>query len=182
MTRIEREAAAPDSPASRDSVFLTRRPGVPRILLRRSAALHLVLAVGIGVATAAVHTSLAPWLGAARAIAPTLAFLALCGLAAVAWHRAQPAVIEMGPDFLAAYGKVDASGEGGAPGEGSACRAGSACTARGRLTGASQWGTSLLALTVEGSAGRTAVLVAADALEPDAFRTLAIRARCAAGR
>ncbi|WP_296656889.1 hypothetical protein [Paraburkholderia sp.] len=164
MTRIEREAAAPDSPASRDSVFLTRRPGAPCILLRRSAALHVVLAAGIGVAAAAVHTSLAPWLGDARAIVPTLASLALCGLAAAAWHRTQPAVIEMGPDFLAAYGKDGA------------------CTARGRLTGASQWGTSLLALTVEGSAGRTTVLVAADALEPDAFRTLAVRARCAAGR
>jgi hypothetical protein len=52
----------------------------------------------------------------------------------------------------------------------------------GSLTGASQWGTSLLALELRRGKRRATVLVAADALDPEAFRTLAVRARCAARR
>jgi hypothetical protein len=115
-------------------------------------------------AAAAVWTALAPWLGAARAVPPTLAFLAACGLSAAAWRRRQPAVIEIGPDSFSAYSRTGAR------------------LFQGRLSGASQWGSMLLALSVEGGARRATVLVAADALGRAAFRELAVRARCAAGR
>jgi hypothetical protein len=164
LTGVDAQAAVPDAPAGRDSAFLPRRAGAPRILLRQSVALLLVLATGIGVAGGAVYTALAPWLGAARAVLPTLAFLAVCGLATAAWRRKQPAVIEIAPDWLAA------SSHDGTP------------IVQGRLTGASQWGTSLLALELRRGKRRAAVLVAADALDPEAFRTLAVRARSAAGR
>lgn len=165
MTRIDPQAAAPEShPAGRDSAFLSRRADAPHILLHQSVALHLVLAAGIGIAVAAVHTALAPWLGAAHAVLPTLVFFALCGLAATAWRRKQPAVIEIGPDSFVA------------------CSRNGEQIAHGRLTGASQWGTGLLALAVQGGAQRATVLVAADMLDREAFRALAVRARCAAGR
>ncbi|WP_233863789.1 protein YgfX [Paraburkholderia adhaesiva] len=164
MTHSDDQAAAPDFPASRDSAFLSRRVDVPRIMLRPSVALHLVLATAIGLAVAALYTTLAPWLGAVRAVPPTLAFLAVCGLAAAAWRREQPAVIEIGPDSIAA------------------CSRHGARIAQGRLTGASQWGTSLLALDLRSGKRRATVLIAADSLDADAFRALAVRARCAAGR
>jgi len=164
LIRIDRQAAAPGSPASRDSTFPPRRADASRILLRPSVALHLVLATGIGVAVAAVYTVLEPWLGAARAVPPILVFLSVCGLAVAAWLRNQPAAIEIGPDSFAVHAR------NGAP------------IADGRLAGASQWGTSLLAIEVQGAARRTAVLVAADALDSGTFRALAVRARCAAGR
>ena len=164
MTGVDVQAAVPASPAGRDCTSLPRRACAPRIVLRQSAALHLVLAMGIGVAVAAVYTALVPWLGAARAVFPTLVFLATCGLATAAWRRKQPAVIEIGPDWLATRSRDGTR------------------VVQGRLTGASQWGTSLLALELRRGKRRSTVLVAADALEPDAFRTLAIRARCAAGR
>ncbi|RQH09641.1 protein YgfX [Paraburkholderia dinghuensis] len=164
MTLIDDQAAAPDSPASCDSSFLSRRVDVPRIMLRQSVALHLVLATAIGIAVAAVYTTLAPWLGAARSVLPTLAFLAVCGLAAAAWRRKQPVFVEIGSDSIAACSRDGARIE------------------RGRLTGASQWGTSLLALDLRGGKRRATVLIAADALDSEAFRALAVRARCAAGR
>lgn len=114
-------------------------------------------------ATAAVWTTLAPWLGALRAMPLAFAFLVACGLAAAAWRRNQPAGIEIGPDSFVAYSR-----DGGR-------------LLQGRLAGASQWGGSLLALAVETGARRATVLVAADALGREAFRELAVRARCAAG-
>jgi hypothetical protein len=162
------QAAAPGNPAGRNPAFLSRRADAPRITLRPSATLHLALVVGIGFAAAAVHTSLAPWLGTLAAVPPALAFLGASGLAAAAWRRSQPAVIEIGPDSLRAYARDGAR------------------MIEGRLAGAAQWGSALLILAVEpGSrAGkrRTTVLVASDALDPEAFRTLAVHARCAIGR
>jgi len=143
---------------------LPLRANAPRLALRQSVALQLFVAVGLSVATAAVHTGLAPWLGASRALPLTLAFLATCALAAAAWRRRQPAFLEIGPDFLAAYARDGA------------------CVATGRLAGASQWSAWLLALVVEQGARRTTLLVAADAVAPGTFRTLAVRARSAAGR
>ena len=142
---------------------------VGRISLRPSLALQLLVAAGLGVATAAVYTALAPWLGAWRALPPAWALLATGGLAAAAWRRRQPAFLEIGPDSLAAYARNGA------------------CLATGRLAGASQWGTWLLALVVEHGARRKVLLIAADAFPdatcpPGAFHTLAVRARSAAGR
>jgi hypothetical protein len=164
LIRIDRQAAAPEFPASRESTSPARRADASRILLRSSAALHLVLAMGIGAAVAAVYTALEPWLGAARAVLPALALLGVCALAASAWRRKRPAAIEIGRDSFVARARNGA------------------LIADGRLAGASQWGTSLLALDVQGAARRATVLVAADALDSGAFRELAVRARCAAGR
>jgi hypothetical protein len=161
---IDETAAAPDSPVGRVPAFLLRRASAPRISLRPSLALQLLVAAGLGVATAALYTTLAPWFGAWRALPPALALLATGGLAAVAWRRRQPAFLEIGPDSLAAYARDGT------------------CLAAGRLAGASQWGAWLLALVVEQGARRTTLLVAADAIPPVAFRTLAVRARSAAGR
>ncbi|MFP6558490.1 hypothetical protein WJ542_09205 [Paraburkholderia sp. B3] len=115
-------------------------------------------------ATAAVWTALAPWFGPARAVPPALAILAACGLSVAAWRRRQPAALEIGPDSFATYSNAGA------------------CLFQGRLTGASQWGSALLALSVQDAARRATVLVAADAVGRAAFRELAVRARCAAGR
>ena len=162
MIYVKPHAVAPESPANRDRVFGTRP--VSRIPLRQSLALHLFLALAIGVATAAFHVTVSPSLGALRAMPLSLALLAACGLAALAWRRTQPATLEIGPDSFAVWAHNGAR------------------VAQGRLVGAAQWGTSLLALSVQGGRRRTTVLVASDMLDRHAFHTLAVRARCAAGR
>jgi hypothetical protein len=164
LTRTDQQAAVPASPVGRDPASFSRREGVPRISLRPSLTLLFILAAGIGMATASVWTVLAPWLGALRAIPLTLAFLAACCLAVAAWRRSQPASIEIGPDSFVAYSR------------------GGARLLQGHLAGASQWGASLLALAVRAGKRRATLLVAADAIKPEAFRELAVRARCAAGR
>jgi hypothetical protein len=162
--RIDLQAAAPASPAGRDPAFLSRREGAPRIVLRLSPTLLFLLAAGIAVAAAAVWTALAPWFGSARAVPPALAMLAAGGLSLAAWCRRQSAAIEIGPDSFATWSRAGA------------------CLLRGRLTGASQWGSALLALSVQGEVRRATVLIAADAVDRAAFRKLAVEARCAAGR
>jgi hypothetical protein len=167
---IDETAAAPNSPAGRvPPAFPSRRAGAPLLSLRPSLALQLLVAASLGVATAAVYTTLAAWFGTWQALPITLAFLATGGLAAAAWRRRQPVILEIGPDSLAAYSRDGA------------------CLVAGRLAGASQWGAWLLALVVEQGARRTTLLVAADAVPaganpPGTFRTLAVRARSAAGR
>ncbi|MCP3723910.1 hypothetical protein M3I53_12345 [Paraburkholderia sp. CNPSo 3272] len=165
MIPHDETAAAPNASAGRvPPAFPSRRAGAPLLSLRPSLALQLLVAAGLGVAATAVYTTLVPWFGAWQALPVTLAFLATGGLAAAAWRRKQPAFLEIGSDFMAAW-KRDG-----------------ACLAAGRLAGASQWGAWLLALVVEQGARRTTILVAADATPAEAFRTLAVRARSAAGR
>ena len=164
MILHDETAAALNPSAGRVPAFPSRRAGAPLLSLRPSLALQLLVAAGLGVATAAVYTTLVPWLGVWQALPVTLAFFATGGLAAAAWRRKQPAFIEIGSDFLAAYSRDGA------------------CLAAGWLAGASQWGTWLLALVVEQGARRATILVAADAVPADIFRTFAVRARSAAGR
>ncbi|QGZ61914.1 protein YgfX [Paraburkholderia acidisoli] len=115
-------------------------------------------------AALAMYTTLAPWWGVWRALPPALACLATGALAALRWHRRQPAFLEIGADSLTAWSRDEV------------------CVAAGQLVGASQWGGWLLALVVEAGARRSTVLIAADSVSPDTFRTLAVRARSAAGR
>ncbi|WP_154678062.1 protein YgfX [Paraburkholderia nodosa] len=165
MIPHDETAAAPNASAGRvPPAFPSRRAGAPLLSLRPSRALQLLVAAGLGVAATAVYTTLVPWFGAWQALPVTLAFLATGGLAAAAWRRKQPAFLEIGSDFLVAWSRDGA------------------CLAAGRLAGASQWGAWLLALVVEQGARRTTILVAADAIPAEAFRTLAVRARSAAGR
>ena len=151
-------------PAGRNALPNARRMRAPRIALRPSRALHTVLLAGVLIAAAALFTTLSAWLGAWRALPPALALAAAGLLAFQAWHRAQPAFIEIGTDHFAAI-----AGTG-------------ACLVDGRIVGAAQWGGALLALVVEAGARRKALLVAADSLDAESFRILAVSARSASGR
>ncbi|WP_245746957.1 protein YgfX [Paraburkholderia lycopersici] len=167
MTHVDETAAAPaqsQAPDGRIPAFPSRRGSAPRLFLRPSFALQLLVAAGVSVASAAVYATLAPWLGTWRALPLVLAFLASAGLASAASRRNQPAFLEIGPDSLAAYSRDGA------------------CLVTGRLAGASQWGAWLLALVVEEGARRTTLVLAADAVPAQTFRMLAVRARSAAGR
>ena len=160
-------AAAPaqlHSPAGRDSFFDAQRIRAPRIVLRPSWVLRAVLLAGVLIAVAALFTTLASWLAAWRALPPALALGAAGLLAFQAWCRAQPAFIEIGTDHFAAFSRMGA------------------CLVDGRLVGASQWGAALLALVVEEGRRRKTLLVAADSLDAESFRILAVSARSASGR
>ncbi len=115
-------------------------------------------------ASLAFYTTLAQWLGLWRALPPALALGAAGGLAFAAWRRAQPAFIEVGIDRLAAFS-----------------RSGS-CLVDGRPIGAAQWGGALLSLVVEAGGRRRNLLIAADSLDAESFRLLAVAARSASGR
>lgn len=152
------------SPAGRDILSDARRVRAPRIALRPSWALQAVLLAGVLIAAAAFFTTLSGWLGAWRAWPAALALAAAGLLALQAWRRVQPAFIEIGTDHFAAFARTGA------------------CLVDGRLVGASQWGAALLALVVEAGGRRKTLLVAADSLDAEAFRILAVSARSAAGR
>ena len=160
-------AAAPaklHAPAGRDTLSDAQRMRAPRIALRPSWALQAFLLVGVLMAAAAFFTTLASWLGAWRATPPALALGAAGLLAFQAWRRAQPAFIDIGTDRFAAFSR------------------GGAGLVDGRLVGASQWGAALLALVVEEGKRRKTLLVAADSLDAESFRILAVSARSASGR
>jgi len=153
-------------PAGRDSILEARRIHAPRIALRPSWALQAFLLGGVLVAVAAFYTTLALWLDGWRALPPALALSAAGLLGFAAWRRAQPAFIEIGADRFAAFSRTGA------------------CLVDGRLLGAAQWGAALLALVVEaggGSKTRKTLLIAADSLDAEAFRILAVGARGASG-
>ncbi|WP_322054116.1 protein YgfX [Paraburkholderia bannensis] len=155
------------APAGRDSLSAARRvyaPRSPRIALRPSWVLQALLLAGISMASLAFYTTLAQWLGLWRALPPALALGAAGGLAFAAWRRAQPAFIEVGIDRLAAFS-----------------RSGS-CLVDGRPIGAAQWGGALLSLVVEAGGRRRNLLIAADSLDAESFRLLAVAARSASGR
>ncbi|WP_346777903.1 protein YgfX [Paraburkholderia sp. Ac-20340] len=132
--------------------------------MRPSWTLQAVLLVGVLVAALALYSTLAPWLGAWRALPPALALAATGGLAFAAWRRAQPAFIEIGTDRFAAFSHSQA------------------CLLEGRLLGAAQWGGAMLSLSVAAGARRRSVLIAADSLDAESFRVLAVAARSASGR
>ncbi len=157
-------AAAPVHPGGRVHISAARRLHAPRHAVRASWTMRAALLLGLAVACAAFHTALAPWFGAWHAVAPALALGAAGGLGFAAWCRAQPAFIEIGTDRFAAFARSGA------------------CLADGRLIGASQWGAALLALVVEEGARRKTLLIAADSVDAETFRVLAVTARSASGR
>ncbi|MBB3255679.1 hypothetical protein F4827_000114 [Paraburkholderia bannensis] len=138
---------------------------MPRIALRPSWVMQALLLAGIAVAALAFFATLAPWLGGIwPALPPACALAAAGGLAFAAWRRAQPAFVEIGIDRFAAFSRSGA------------------CLMDGRLTGAAQWGGALLSLVVEAGGRRSSVLVAADSVDAESFRLLAVAARSASGR
>jgi hypothetical protein len=132
--------------------------------LRPSLVVEALLLAGVLMAALACYSTLAPWLGAWRALPPALALGAAGALAFAAWRRAQPAFVEIGMDRFAAFSRSGAR------------------VLDGRLLGAAQWGGALLALLVETGGRRRSVLIAADSLDAESFRLLAVAARSASGR
>ena len=165
MIPVARTAARPDSvPAGRDTFSPAERGIALRILLRPSATLFAIFVCSLIVATVALWTALAPWIGGWRATPATLAFAAAGALGVVAWRRGQPRVIEIGTGGIRAFGR------------------GGARVAEGPLAGCARWGASLLVLVVGVGRPRRVLFVAADATSAASFRELAVRARSAAGR
>jgi hypothetical protein len=113
---------------------------------------------------AAVHAAATAHVGAIDAIWLSGAALAALGVAFAGHERRQPALIELTVEGLAAF---DRSGR---------------TLFEGRIVGFTQWAERLLVLAVAGSGGRrpTAFVVAADAVDAEAFRVLAVRGRHAA--
>jgi hypothetical protein len=154
--------------AGRDSISAARRahaPRIPRIALRPSWLLQGVLLIGIAIASLAFLVTLAPQFGGmGRALSPACALAAAGGLAFAAWRRAQPAFVEIGIDRFAAFSRAGAS------------------LVDGRLVGVAQWGGALLSLVVEAGGRRRTLLIAADSVDAESFRLLAVAARSASGR
>jgi len=135
----------------------------PGVAMRPSRFLRVALLAFIGLAGASVFQCVfahAEHVGhAAVASAATVAVL---GLASYRWMRAQPRALSLHPDGLTI---VSRTGE----------------TRHTRVAGCAQWGGRLLALTLADARGRRETLVvAADSVNADTFRQLAVQARRAA--
>ena len=127
------------------------------------------------IVTLAVHTCLAPRLGAWPAAPLTLVVAALLALGAARHHAAQPVALHIAMDEISAWSRAGA------------------LLARGRVVGYAQWSGRLLVLAVESEnsrrrgpalnpRGRTGtLLLPADALPPAVFRELSVLGRRAVG-
>lgn len=136
------------------------------IALRRSPAVCAATLAFALVAALGLHAVLAPLAGGSAGLALSLAGFAVLVLAALAHARRQPAALGLEPGGVAAYDR-----EGG-------------ILLRGPITGCAQWANRLLVIAVKpaGRARAASLLVAADALDPETFRALAVRVRHAAHR
>ena len=139
--------------------------GAPRrMTLRRSRTMRLASLAFSLLAAACVHYTAASHLGAMDALWLAGALLATLGVSYLHYERRQPALIELTAEGVAAF---DGAGRP---------------LFQGRIIGFAQWAERLLVLAVAGSNVRrsNSIVVCADALEPPAFRTLAVRGRHAA--
>jgi hypothetical protein len=140
-----------------------RFDGPPRhIVLRRSASLHACAIAFAICATIAFHVTFGAQLGMGRVVPLSCAVAALLGLALLRWSRAQPAMLQFGVDTLTLRNHAGAT------------------LAEGPVAACGQWSGHLLMLTLtlagDGNRSRS-FLVAADMLDPDAFRRLAVIGR-----
>jgi hypothetical protein len=134
-----------------------------RIVLRRSAALHLTTAFFIVVAVAAVYTTLAAHFGIGHAACASLVIFAILSPAAFRHGRNQPGTLKIGPEGLSVWNRAGI------------------LRAQGNIVGCSQWSDSLLMLWLKDDSGRShRLLLAADMLDRDVFLELAVLARRAA--
>jgi hypothetical protein len=135
----------------------------PGVAMRQSRFLLGAMLGFAGVALASVFECvLAHTEQAGHAFAACAVTLAALALASYRWLRAQPSAIGLFPDGLAIRSR---SGE----------------TRYTRIAGCAQWSGRLLALTLVDLRGRRETLVvAADSIEADTFRQLAVQARRAA--
>ena len=135
---------------------------LPRIPMRPSRFVLAALVVFIAIAGAAVFECIAGHFGAFDGTVAALVVAALLGVAASRWRRRQPAAIALHADGLTVWDRA-----GGAQ--------------YFFIIGCAQWGGRLLALTLSSGKNRPrTLLVAADAVDSDTFRQLAVRARRAA--
>jgi len=135
---------------------------LPRIPMRPSRFVLVALVVFMAVAGAAVFECIAGHFGAFDGTVAALVVTALLGFAASRWRRRQPVAIALHADGLTVWDRA-----GGAQ--------------YFSIIGCAQWSGRLLALTLSsGKNGRRTLLVAADAVDSDTFRQLAVRARRAA--
>jgi hypothetical protein len=113
----------------------------------------------IGVAVAAVFQCVAPRSGFFDGgVAASMCLVALSACAH-AWQRKQPVAFRLGADGITTWDR-------------------SRIAHYRRITGCAQWSNQLLALTLLSADGRAShLLFAADAVERDVFRELAVRAR-----
>jgi hypothetical protein len=133
--------------------------GSRRYALRASFMVRVATLVFIGVAVTAVFRCATPHEGIFSAGLFAALTLAALGAAAGAWERRQPAAFALHSDGVTLW---DRSGRG----------------RYYRVTGCAQWSERLLALTLRCPRGRaTPFIMAADAVDPEAFRELAVRAR-----
>lgn len=130
-------------------------------MLRRSLILRALTFTFVTIASAAVHTVVAPRGGAGAALVLAAATCATLMLGWRAYERRQPAMLEIASSGIAAF---DDAGR---------------ALLRGRIAGGAQWARWLLVLAVAPDSARRVIplVVAADALPTDIFRELAVRAR-----
>ncbi|VXC28139.1 conserved hypothetical protein [Burkholderia sp. 8Y] len=134
----------------------------PCIPIRPSRFLLGCVCGFIAVADAAVFQAVLPHVGLLHAAVAALTCLGGLGLAAGRWARRQPAAIGLHADGITVWD-----------------RAGHARYRR--IVGCAQWSARLIALTLSSEKGRPrTLLVAADSIDSDSFRQLAVRARRAA--
>lgn len=131
-----------------------------RIAMRPSRFLLAAMAVFIGVAGAAVFGCVLGHFGLFHAVVVSSTSIAALSLAARRWWHAQPVAIESHADSLTTW---DRSGE----------------AHHWQIVGCAQLGGRFLALTLASNKKRT-LLIAADSIDPDTFRQLAVHARRAA--
>ncbi len=139
--------------------------GTPRrIALRRSLSVRLASLAFALVCAAAVHFTATAHLGPIDALWLAGAALAAFGLSFLRYERAQPTLLELTSEGLAAF---DGAGR---------------ALFQGRIVGVAQWAERWLVLAVAGADARRpkAFIVAADAVDAAAFRELAVRGRHAA--
>nr|WP_245763258.1 protein YgfX [Paraburkholderia diazotrophica] len=118
------------------------------------------MALFIVVVVAAVWATVAPRLGIIRAAPMGAAVFAILALAAVRHARNEPRAFKIGPDGMSVWSRMGI------------------LRAQGRIAGCSQWSDCLLMLSLGDEGGRShRLLIAADMLERDLFRELAVLAR-----
>jgi hypothetical protein len=142
--------------------FVNRPHGDERIAMRPSLFLRLCLAAFIAVAGASVFLGTQPHFRTFDAYVAAIVCIVLLGLCARRWLLNQPLAIRTHADSLATFARDGQE-------------------RHWQIVGCAQFGGWLLALTLTEGQGRPrTLLIAADSIDSDAFRQLAVSARRAA--
>jgi hypothetical protein len=138
-----------------------RFDGPPRhIVLRRSASLHACAIAFAICATIAFHVTFGARFGTWQAVSLSCAVAAFLGTSIVRWSRAQPGSLQIGADTLTLRDRAGTK------------------LAEGPVAACGQWSGRLLMLTLAAGGSRSRpFLIAADMLDADAFRRLAVLGR-----